>query len=167
MPPMPERFRIAGLAAILLALLAPGGCYAGGWEIGAGASPEVTLEMNTLGPSPQIPGTTGIWALYSPSLSVECSPPRGCYAKTQRIYYAFNCSPRYAAAMERISMDLNGTEIKRELREHVVALLARRRCRRHQGTGNALPVAGTGPAPLTSHRPRTVARDALSCLRHP
>ena len=101
----------------MLALLAPGGCYAGGWEIGAGASPEVTLEMNTLGPSPQIPGTTGIWALYSPSLSVECSPPRGCYAKTQRIYYAFNCSPRYAAAMERISMDLNGTEIKRELRD--------------------------------------------------
>ena len=52
----------------------------------------------------------------SPSLSVECSPPRGCYAKTQRIYYVFNCAPRYAMPVERLSTDINGSIIKQETR---------------------------------------------------
>jgi hypothetical protein len=35
-------------------------------------------------------------------------------ARTQRIYYAFSCSPRYAMPIERISAHLNGSVIKRE-----------------------------------------------------
>lgn len=103
-------------AIVVLCVLAAHAANAARWEIN-GAATEVALDTTTLGPSPQFPGMTGIWVVYSPSLSVDCSPPRGCYAKTQRIYYTFNCSPRYAVPTERISIDLNGSVINRELRE--------------------------------------------------
>ena len=96
-------------------LLATGSAAAAPWEI-MGAAPEVAIDTNSVGPSLRYPGTTGVWVTYSPSLSVDCGPPRGCYAKTQRIYYVFNCSPRYAMPVERISADLNGSIIKREAR---------------------------------------------------
>jgi hypothetical protein len=103
------------LAAALIGMVAVGSVVAARWEI-TGAAPEVTIETNTAGPSLRYPGTTGVWVTYSPSLSVDCGPPRGCYAKTQRIYYVFNCSPRYAMPMERISSDIGGSVIKRETR---------------------------------------------------
>jgi len=96
-------------------LLAAGNAGAAPWEI-TGAAPEIAIETNTAGPSLKFPGTTGVWVTYSPSLSVDCAPPKGCYAKTQRIYYVFNCSPRYAIPVERISADIGGTIIKRESR---------------------------------------------------
>ena len=102
-------------AVAALALFAASGACAAPWEI-MGAAPEIALETNTVGPSLRFPGTTGVWLTYSPSLSVDCSPPRGCYAKTQRIYYVFNCSPRWAMPLERLSADINGTVINRETR---------------------------------------------------
>jgi hypothetical protein len=54
---------------------------------------------------------------FAPTLSVDCSPPRGCYAKTQRIFYDFSCYGRYAIMVERISMDLNGNVVKHEVVE--------------------------------------------------
>src|SRR5262249_30090896 len=77
----------------------------------------ITIETNSVGPSTRIAGASGVWVLHSPTLSVDCSPPRGCYANKQRIWYNFSCAPRYAIAMERLSMDLNGTLIKREVRD--------------------------------------------------
>lgn len=102
-------------ALAAMTLLAAGGAIAAPWEI-TGAAPEVAIETQTVGPSLRYPGTTGVWITYRPSLSVDCSPPRGCYAKTQRIYYVFNCSPRYAMPIERMSTDINGTIIKQETR---------------------------------------------------
>ena len=99
---------MASLAAATHAIAAP-------WEI-LGAAPEVAIETSTAGPSLRYPGTSGVWVTYSPSMSVDCSPPRGCYARTQRIYYVFNCSPRYAVPVERTSADINGSVIKRETR---------------------------------------------------
>ena len=101
--------------AMLLALLVAGNAHAARWEILPGTA-GIAVDANTIGPSTRYPGATGVWVVYAPSLSVDCSPPRGCYATTQRIYYTFNCSPRYAAAMERISYDLNGTVVNREVR---------------------------------------------------
>jgi hypothetical protein len=95
--------------------LAAASALAAPWEIN-GAAPEVAIDTSTVGPSLRYPGTTGVWVTYSPSLSVDCSPPRACYAKRQRIYYVFNCSPRYAMPIERISADLNGSIIKQETR---------------------------------------------------
>jgi hypothetical protein len=75
----------------------------------------VTVE--SLGPPSLVASGTGAWILYAPTLSVDCSPPRGCYARTQRIHYDFSCSPRYAVMTERISMDLNEAIVKHELQE--------------------------------------------------
>jgi len=105
--------RIA-LAALWLAAVPS--ADAARWEV-MGAAPEIALDTSTVGPSLRFPGATGIWLTYSPSMSVDCSPPRGCYAKTQRIYYLFNCSPRWAVPAERISADINGNVISHELRQ--------------------------------------------------
>ena len=102
-------------AFVAATLLAAASASAAPWEI-SGAAPEVAIETSTVGPSLRYPGTTGVWVTYSPSLSVDCSPPRACYAKRQRIYYIFNCAPRYAMPVERLSADINGTIIKQEVR---------------------------------------------------
>ena len=102
------------IATLLLAI--GSSATAARWET-MGAAPEIALDTSTVGPSLRFPGNTGIWLTYSPSMSVDCSPPRGCYAKTQRIYYLFNCSPRWAVPVERLSADLNGNVISHELRE--------------------------------------------------
>jgi len=102
--------RIAGLAFLVIA---PNALGAAGWDsISSGL---VTVE--SFGPSKLISGAGGAWVLYAPTLSVDCSPPRGCYAKTQRIHYDFNCAPRYTVMTERVSMDLNGTIVKHEVLE--------------------------------------------------
>lgn len=104
------------LIAWALVLMIP--CHAtraAPWESIPTFSGLIDIELDTLGPSGRIAGATGVWVRYTPTLSVDCSPPRGCYANTQRIYYNFNCRPRYAVAMERISMDLKGAVIKHEI----------------------------------------------------
>jgi hypothetical protein len=104
-------------------LLATGSAAAARWEI-MGAAPEIAIDTGTVGPSLRYPGTTGVWITYSPSMSVDCGPPRGCYAKTQKIYYVFSCAPRYAMPIERISADLNGGIINREVRSDADAYSA-------------------------------------------
>ena len=59
----------------------------------------------------------GVWLDYAPGLYVDCAPPAGCYAYKQRIYYVFNCAPRWAAPIERISMNLNGNVVNRQTRD--------------------------------------------------
>ena len=100
---------MAGAAFLIIASSASGA----GWD--AISSESVTVE--SFGPSSLISGASGAWVLYAPALSVDCSPPRGCYAKTQRIHYDFNCAPRYTVMTERVSMDLNGTIVKHEVLE--------------------------------------------------
>jgi len=102
--------RTVGLAFIVIASNAVG---AAGWD----SIPSGLVTVESLGPPTLIAGAGGAWVLYSPTLSVDCSPPRGCYAKTQRIHYDFSCAPRYTVMTERISMDLNGTIVNHELWE--------------------------------------------------
>jgi len=87
---------------------------AAAWEAIPTFSGTIVIEPDTFAPSTRLAGASGVWIRYTPTLSIDCSPPRGCYASTQRIYYDFNCVPRYAVVIERISMDLNGAVIKRE-----------------------------------------------------
>jgi hypothetical protein len=103
-------------AGVILPVLAANGVPPIVWETGPSYAGTLTIDANSLGPSLSVPGTTGVWVYHSPTMSVDCSPPRGCYATTQRIYYVFNCAPRYAMPMERISMDLNGKVVKHEVR---------------------------------------------------
>lgn len=91
------------------------GLHAEGWDSIPAFSGTIVIESETAGPSTRIAGVTGVWVRYTPALSIDCSPPRGCYASSQRIYYAFGCAPRYAVVVERISMDLNGAVIRHEM----------------------------------------------------
>jgi hypothetical protein len=54
------------------------------------------------------PGTFAAWVYFNYPMSVDCSPPRACYAKSQWVYAHVNCFARSATALQIISMDLNG-----------------------------------------------------------
>jgi hypothetical protein len=103
---------VAVVAAIVSTTLA-----AADWDRGPSSTAEVYVDTNTVGPSMRFAGASGVWVIYSPTMSVDCSPPRGCLANRQYIYYVFSCSPRYAIPIERVSMDLNGTVINHEVRD--------------------------------------------------
>lgn len=107
-------FAIAGTAAAFV-VIASNSLAAAGLDLLSASSASITVE--SLGPPMLVAGASGAWILYSPTLSVDCSPPRGCYAKTQRIHYDFSCVPRYIVLTERISMDLNGAIIKDEVQD--------------------------------------------------
>ncbi len=110
----PSRRTARAVASAALALTCT--CAVGaGWQLLPSAG--LSIDVNTIGPSTQYPGATGVWLDYAPGLSVDCSPPAGCYAYKQRIYYVFNCAPRWAAPIERISMNLNGNVVNRQTRD--------------------------------------------------
>jgi hypothetical protein len=104
-----------GIARVLAAAATILPAIAAGQVPAVIASGQYAIDTGTLGPSPRIPGATGVWVTFAPTMSIDCSPPRACYAATQRLYYVFGCSPRYAVLAERISMDLNGGVIKHEV----------------------------------------------------
>lgn len=104
--------RAAATAALALASTCALGA---GWQLLP--SPSLSIDLNTVGPSTQYPGATGVWLDYAPGLSVDCSPPAGCYAYKQRIYYVFTCAPRWAAPFDRISMNLNGKVVNQQTRD--------------------------------------------------
>ena len=106
-------FTIAGIAGVACLVIVGNARGIGGRDFTSSSS--VTVE--SLGPPTLIAGGSGAWVVYAPTLSIDCSPPRGCYAKTQRIHYDFSCAPRYAVVTERISMDLNGNIVKHELQD--------------------------------------------------
>jgi hypothetical protein len=105
---------MAFFACMVAFASAPPPLHAAAWESIPAFSGTIVIESDTLAPSPQLAGASGVWVRYSPTLSIDCSPPRGCYANSQRIYYNFGCAPRYAIVVERISMDLNGAVLKHE-----------------------------------------------------
>lgn len=114
---MREQFAIAFVTAVSFAR-ASDAPLAANLESIPNFSGTITIESATPGPLPGLAGPTGVWVRYAPSLPVDCSPPRGCYASTQRLHYSFNCVPRYAILVERTSFDLNGTIIKHEALGH-------------------------------------------------
>ena len=75
------------------------------------------IETNKPMTSNRFVGADAIWLHDSYPMSIDCRPPRGCYAKSQLINYHFSCAPRYVVVAERISMDLNGDVIKHEVLE--------------------------------------------------
>ena len=110
-----DRSAMTFCAWVMALASAPGLLHAAAWESIPAFSGAIVIETDTLAASPQLAGSTGVWVRYTPALSIDCSPPRGCYANSQRIYYNFGCVPRYAIVVERVSMDLNGTVLKHEM----------------------------------------------------
>ena len=71
-----------------------------------GGSPSV--ELFSVGPAEGIfPGTVEAWVRVEHAMSVDCSPPRACYAKSQWIHAYASCQTGSLAILQRISMDLN------------------------------------------------------------
>ena len=115
-----DTVRICAITYLAVAVLIATGSDrldAASWASAPTSDGTITIDMDSLGPSTRIAGVNGVWVQHAPTLPVDCSPPRGCYANTQRIYYNFSCAPRYAVLMERISMDLNGAIVKQEVSE--------------------------------------------------
>jgi hypothetical protein len=52
--------------------------------------------------------TVGGWVVINYAMSVDCSPPRACYASSQRVYAHAYCSMGAIREIQRISLDLNG-----------------------------------------------------------
>ena len=55
--------------------------------------------------------TVGARVLINYALSVDCSPPRACYASSQSVYTYAYCSTRAIHEMQRTSLDLNGNVV--------------------------------------------------------
>jgi len=72
------------------------------------------IDTNKLYDSTRFVGAVAVWFHQTYAISVECNPPRGCYAKSQLTNYHFSCAPRYVVVVERISFDLNGEAVKHE-----------------------------------------------------
>jgi hypothetical protein len=54
------------------------------------------------------PDTVAGWVSINYALSVDCSPPRACYATSQSVYSYAYCSTRAIREVQRNSLDLNG-----------------------------------------------------------
>jgi hypothetical protein len=68
-------------------------------------------QLHSIGPAEGYPGAVAVWLYFDYPLSVDCSPPRACYAKSQWIYAYVSCYTRSVAVMQQISMDLNGNVV--------------------------------------------------------
>jgi hypothetical protein len=61
-----------------------------------------------------LPYTVGASFRYTYSLSIDCSPPRGCLATSQRVYYRADCLLKAIMPIQRIFLDLNGNVTRSE-----------------------------------------------------
>jgi hypothetical protein len=72
------------------------------------AAAQLAVQVRSLGPAEGYPSAAAAWLYISYPMSVDCSPPRACYAKSQWLHAYVHCYTRSVAVLERISMDLNG-----------------------------------------------------------
>ena len=72
---------------------------------------QASIDQLSTGPAEGFPGAVAAWAYVTYGMSVDCSPPRACYAKSQWIYAYVSCHTRSLAMIQRISMDLNGNVV--------------------------------------------------------
>ena len=100
---------IGRLAFAALCALAMDAATAETWaSVSSRGSTTIEFDVDSVSPVAGWPGAIGAWVRYTHALSVDCSPPRGCYAASQRIYYHAVCPVYAIAEIRRISMDLNG-----------------------------------------------------------
>jgi hypothetical protein len=68
-------------------------------------------RLHSIAPASGYFGAYDAWLYFDHTLSVDCSPPRGCYAKTQWVQAYVDCHRRFVAIVQTISMDLNGNVV--------------------------------------------------------
>jgi hypothetical protein len=84
------------------------------------AAPAHSDGVHWVGPAENYFGTVAVWVHFDHATSVDCSPPRACYAKSQWIYAYVACYLRSVAVIRQISMDLNGDVVADASAEAVV-----------------------------------------------
>ncbi|HEX6138114.1 MAG TPA: hypothetical protein VF059_10665 [Casimicrobiaceae bacterium] len=103
----------AALAAFCTVAAAPGATenwiLVGGSRIGSSLAVDVDSVQATEG----FPARLGVWLHYTYPTSIDCAPPRGCLAASQRVYAIVDCPAQVIAPVQRISMDLNGNVVAR------------------------------------------------------
>lgn len=78
------------------------------WEdAGADAFSTVALDRDSIIHVEGIPHTVAAWLRYRFATAVDCSPPRGCYASSQRNYVIASCHTGTIRHVQRRMMDLN------------------------------------------------------------
>ena len=70
-----------------------------------------SARVHSIAPVDGYPGAAAAWVYFDYPMSIDCSPPRACYAKSQWVYAYVNCSTRTVAVIQQISMDLNGNVV--------------------------------------------------------
>ena len=75
----------------------------------------VPVETDKLAQSNWLAGASAVWLHHVYVMSVDCSPPRACYANSQLVNYHFSCGLGFIYVRERISMDLNGNVVNHQV----------------------------------------------------
>lgn len=97
----------AMMAALFIAAAGP--ARAEMWVgIGSSTGASLAVDRDSIGAAAGSPHAFGAWIRAVYPISIDCSPPRACYAASQRIYVSILCPVRAIAVIQRISMDLNG-----------------------------------------------------------
>lgn len=73
-----------------------------------------SLDHESVAPVDGLPHTLGAWFRLRFATSVDCSPPRACYAASQRSYYHLNCHTGHVRLVERQFLDLNDNVLRRD-----------------------------------------------------
>ena len=83
------------------------------------AAAQVSSYLHSVAPAAAYPSAAEVWAHVSYALSIDCSPPRACYAKSQWIRAYVHCYTGSVAVLERVSLDLNGNVVATAVAESV------------------------------------------------
>jgi len=68
----------------------------------------VAVDADSVTTVEGLPGTMTAWFRFSYAVMLDCSPPRGCLASSQRIQYRVICSIGAIAPIQRTLLDLAG-----------------------------------------------------------
>ena len=82
-------------------------------DIWAGSLPaeSAAVFLQSSIPVEGAPYTVEGWVLVNYAMSVNCSPPRACYASSQWVYAYASCSTGVMREIKRLSLDLNGNAV--------------------------------------------------------
>jgi hypothetical protein len=100
----------AAVATVCLLAALPA-CAENWASLGSNVTASAAVDMDSVRPAEGMPDRLGAWVRYTYPMSIDCAPPRGCRASSQRVYVLVNCAAQGVAYVQRISYDLNGNVV--------------------------------------------------------
>ncbi len=68
----------------------------------------IAVDADSVNTVEGLPETSTAWFRFTYAVMLDCSPPRGCLASSQRIQYRVTCRVRAIAPIQRALLDLAG-----------------------------------------------------------